>query len=248
MVYDVKYMTSEIEIYNTTTNSQLSNSALSDEQLSIVHLLGAGLTMRKVSQISKIGIQKITAWMHGDPNFIQAVNNATDTRDKIIQDRLSQAGMLAADYAINILSEIPPDDIGRRLQADIAKTFIQASHSKKVAVTLEAPQIIASNVEDGSREIIERFNKAPTETYTVLNNVSIPDTEALVSEGTKMGLINYDEETKKFQCHICGQWHYDLVFHVRKYHAMSAPRYREIYKLADDVVFYPVDPVEVTNE
>lgn len=240
-------MTNEIELYNTTTNTTLSNLPLTDEQISIVHLLGAGLTMRKVSQISKIGIQKITSWMKGDPVFIQAVNSAAETKDKIIQDKLSQAGMLAAEYAIDLLSEIPQDDLARKLQADIAKTFIQAAHSKKITMSVEVPTSIPSNIEDGSREIIDRFNKKPAEIYTVLNNVNIPDTEALLAIGTKLGEMNYDEENKKFQCHICGQWHYDLVFHVRKYHSMSAPRYREMYNIPDGVVFYPTEPIEVTE-
>ena len=62
------------------------------------------------------------------------------------------------------------------------------------------------------------------------------------------GELSYNEHTKKFRCHMCGQWTKDLVVHIRTEHKLSPARYRNMYGLADDTKFYVEEPEEATQE
>lgn len=64
----------------------------------------------------------------------------------------------------------------------------------------------------------------------------------------KFGALDYDEQKKKFRCHICGDWSRDLVVHIRTKHKLSPARYRNMYGLSKDVKFYIETPTDPTDE
>ena len=50
--------------------------------------------------------------------------------------------------------------------------------------------------------------------------------------------MNIDEENGTLQCHVCGKYVKDFVLHIRSEHSISPMRYREIYKIPEEVSFY----------
>lgn len=240
----------EIDIYNNTPIEKLYN-AVTPEQESVVEMFAMELPISNIAKISLISVTKLTAWINGDKQFINAVNEAKLIKEKIIRSKMDQAGLLAADYAIKILSErVDTNDIeGRRNQSNIAKTMLQLNQSKNVSIKVEPPHERIINIDDKSKLIVDKFSGKISESYVVLDDVKITGNEAILFPGTEYGKINI--ENNKFQCHLCGQWHYDLVVHIRKYHDMSAVRYRTLYELPEDTVFYPQEPIlieELNNE
>lgn len=237
----------EIELYNNTKSSNLSNYVLTEQQESVVDLFVMGLSVATIAKISKISISKLGTWIRGDKHFIAAVTAGKEVKDKLIADKMGQAGLLAANYAIDLLSQtVDSNDIeGRRLQASIAKTILTANTNKGITV---APTMISQpvmHIEDKSKEIIDRYRNGDS-SYVVIDSVQVDGDEVILFPGTAFGVIN--SEDGKFQCHICGQKHYDLVVHLRKNHDMSPVRYRKLYHLNPDVIFYPSEPMIIEDE
>ena len=70
----------------------------------------------------------------------------------------------------------------------------------------------------------------------------------ILSPDTRPGFMNFNEETRRWQCHICGGWFKDMVVHVRNDHQMSIARYREMYQIPKDYKFVIDELVEATEE
>lgn len=45
------------------------------------------------------------------------------------------------------------------------------------------------------------------------------------------GIVQYDDQEDKLQCHICGEWYTSLAMHVRRYHKIAVADYRDEYGL-----------------
>jgi len=223
-----------VELYDTTHANLLSNCALTEEQESVAPLIAVGVPIKQIVKMTLIPMSRINAWIKGDSSFITAVNILRAEKERVIQEKMDQAGLLAADYAINVLTEKVDisDPVGRNIQAGIAKTFLtQKQSNRSIIVHGDVNASLPANIDDRSKQIISRFSGEPVENYVVINDVKITGDDVLMHQDSQMGSVNYDEDTQKFQCYICGRWNHDLVVHLRQMHDMSSIRYREMYKI-----------------
>lgn len=224
---------------------------LTDEQELCINYLALDMPILQVSNITKIPQDRIRMWLNSDNVFQAHLATTREQKSSIIQKQLDKAGILATNYAIKILSnEVETNDFeGRRIQKDIAKSMLSILASKKVEVKLSTQnEDKMDNIDDASRAIVNQYSNPDAPQYVVVNNAQLLIDEPILHKDTKMGEINIDVDHNQIQCHICGKWENDLVVHIRTSHGMSPIRYRELYKIPDDISFYIEDVVDANND
>jgi hypothetical protein len=220
------------------------SDALTEMQKNVVPLVAMNVPATKIAQMYKIPAATISAWTNTDVLFKSAVEDVRSNTDAVIKAFINQAGVLAAQYAIEKITE-PIDNsdvVGRRIQADMAKSVLGMISSRKTDVKLmvEQPAQAESNINAESAAIVREYSSAPSnrQSYVVINDVKILEDEPLMHVDTSYGEMNIDEENGTLQCHVCGKYVKDFVLHIRSEHSISPMRYREIYKIPEEVSFF----------
>lgn len=214
-------------------------SDLSEQQLATIPMVAMGVSLEKIATIHKVPLTKLKQWVNADAAYKIAVAVSQFNREKILKEQMDQAGVLATQYAIDVLSS-PVDDSdieGRRNKANLAKSVLSMISSRKVEVKLEATgKEELHNIDATSQQILAEYSGS-AESYVVLDNVAILEDEPLMHKDCEYGKLNTDRENQKIQCHICGRWESDFVVHIRSKHNIAPPRYRKLYKLDDSIAF-----------
>lgn len=214
-------------------------NTLTEEQERCLPLLAVDMPLTKIAKLEKIPLDRLRSWGE-DAAFVLAVQSAKEQKQKVLQSHMDQAGILALQYAINVLSEpVGLGDVeGRRLQTNLAKTVLTILSSKKVDVKIEAMQPEKfDNIDPDSAKIVAAHSSAQP-SYVVIDNVEILEDEPILHKETEMGVLNKDASRDKIQCHICGEWHTDFVMHIRTKHGIAPPRYRSLYQLDENISFF----------
>ena len=142
------------------------SDALTEMQKNVVPLVAMNVPATKIAQMYKIPAATISAWTNTDVLFKSAVEDVRSNTDAVIKAFINQAGVLAAQYAIEKITE-PIDNsdvIGRRIQADMAKSVLGMISSRKtdVKLTVEQPAQAESNINAESAAIVREYSSAPS--------------------------------------------------------------------------------------
>lgn len=217
---------------------------LTEMQKNIAPLVAMNVAYSKIASIYKIPVATISAWANTDRLFMGAVSQLREHSESVIKSYLNQAGVLAAQYAIERITDVLPetDVAGRRIQADMAKSVLTMISPKKTDVKLSVQtDKQENNIDEESALIVAQhagIAKENPKTYVVIDDVKILEDEPIMYKDTNFGVLNMNTEDKTIQCHICGKWDADFVTHIRQEHKISPKRYRDMYRIDENVMFY----------
>lgn len=111
---------------------------------------------------------------------------------------------------------------------------VEAEYQVQETISDDDPRIVYNSMEQAKKVDVE-FGK----------ELELADSGPLHPKfpGTQYGEITYNEDKTKARCHVCGSWVVDLVVHARNAHKLSAPRYREMYRIPPDMKLGVIKPV-----
>jgi len=209
---------------------------LSQKQIRAARLLASNVSIGTIAPSLGVADSVVAGWLD-DEDFSDAVAFLA-MRGNIISQLMQEATILSWMHIVDVLardySSLPASAKNEILKT--ARMVIQASGDAPQSVNnnVGSVQMFVSggSVDAIARRVTELQSVAATaDKGEISSEYSIVDVDAQYSThpDTDIGTINYDEESDKYQCHVCGTWQSDLYSHTRHAHGLTKERYGEIY-------------------
>ena len=243
--YNFKMIENQIQLADQERIGTVLDDAsvhLDAEQVLILPYLAHGMSVPQAAALVGVKDRDVRAWKE-QPSFEIALARLSGV---ISGWHASQVQLLAL-RAWQVLWDILGQDYAElddRDKSEMAKTarFIVQSiapdHSTRHVVhEVVSPEL---NVSDGTIDVLARRLKeledgpkdAVEGEYKLEELPAVfvchPDTDIMV--------VNHDEATGKFQCHVCGEWFSEFIQHVEGAHAMTRSQYVDVFKLEDAII------------
>jgi transcriptional regulator with XRE-family HTH domain len=198
-----------------------------------IEYLASGFSASQVAKMLKVSPSTLSIWLEAEA-FRAAVSDARRITISRSADFIKMASVLAQEKVIDILAqdyELAPDAEKR----EIARTarFILEGDGQQV-VSSQVNNIIVTPMSDLTADVIaKRIHQLEHEStaeevsaeYTIKH---APRSVACHPE-TDFGVLNYNEDERTYQCHVCGRWYVDLYSHADDVHGLSTAEYKEAY-------------------
>ena len=215
---------------------------LDHRQLSALPYLAHGMTVPKVAELINVSPREITEWKTDNFPFQAALVRLAAVIGKWHSQQIQLLALKAWDVMWVILGQ-DYDSLSEKERAEVARTarFVISSiapdHSTRhVTHELISPELNISEgtvgvlarrikeLQDGPKDVVEgEFKQEAIPSVFVC----APDTD--------FGIVNYDKEEEKYQCHICGEWKSEFIQQIENSHGMTREQYVEIFHIEDAV-------------
>lgn len=227
-------------------------SLLTVDQMLALPYLAFGGTVASTSSSTGITPVVIKNWISKDIKFRTALSELSHSVEEWQEAKLRELSIKAFKKAEELLSEDLDVSEGStsllREQMSMAKFIIEQQGLKrnKSEVKHEVAVETSMNLEADSVDLvarrleeIQRKRKAEEAENTVEAEYKLIDMDIsmAIHPDATMGVLEYDEEEKKFKCHICAKWTHNLSDHIRDIHGVGSREYRRFFGLDKDEKF-----------
>lgn len=204
------------------------------KQIRAIEYLASGFSVTHTSRMIRVVPSTLSAWMELD-GFLSAVSDARRLMLSRSSAFIKMASVLAQDQIIDILSQeydAAPDQEKR----EIARTarFILENGREDIPNTQVNNSIIVTPMSDLTADVIARRihqleNPSNQEDISAEYTIKHAPKSVACHPETDFGVLNYNENEKTYQCHVCGKWYVDLYSHVEDIHGLSMREYKEAF-------------------
>ena len=217
-----------------------ASSELSRKQISALPYLANGMSIQKVAALVKAKPKDISGWLEEQGTFqialtklVAIISQWHDEQIKLLSMRALEVywEILEQDYSES--SDLDKREISRAAQF-IIRSATAEHKTQHVTHELVSPEL---NISEGTVDILARRVKElqEGETDEIEGEYKLEEVAPIFTchPDTDYGVINYNEEIKSYQCHICGEWSKDFVQHIEDNHSLTRNEYRELFKIVD---------------
>lgn len=211
---------------------------LTEKQIRAIYLLAFGSSFSSVSKIIDQPVSVIKKWIANEPVFAEALQYATSMTTQWKNAQLQALNALARERLFEILS-IPYEEASQTDKKEISKAIktvmdIENNSSQGGIVVGNIGNQL--NMTESSAELIARHLRSfdrDGDGIEIQPNFSLPtlNREYSCHPETDYGLINFDADSRLYQCHLCGKWVDDLFFHADEKHNIREEEYRNAFRL-----------------
>ena len=221
----------------------------SDIQVKFLIYIWYGYPINYAKEKTGISDELLQKWM-SDPRFVNAINVGQRHKEKFLQVGIENAALVASHFLQEfMLADIPFDDLkALRLKLEAAQFLLKHKNSLTGGSSEDNSKFYLPITEETAKIVAEHINKSDEEIVSIKQiieeNDEVVDAEfkdladyynfvatdnAFVDEGY-INVLKVDDETFKFQCHICGKFYQSLDVHISKKHSqIGIKAYRHIY-------------------
>lgn len=216
---------------------------LSEKQIKAIEYLAHGISIQRTAELCKISPQVLSEFARNNDEFRTALEIARQRVNRWHKDAAAGMSMLATERLYDILSlDYETASIADKKEIARVARFIYEINAKPSdgggsgqTNNIFAPQVsISEQTADAIARRIKEIELEASGVPIVIEGEysprSAPASYACHAD-TNYGVLNYDEETEAYQCHLCGKWYANLDSHVEEKHKLSRREYNEVFKL-----------------
>lgn len=227
---------SDIELYDG--RKEIDFGDLTPAQINAAEYLAHNISIQRVAQLVKIPRTEITSLLQKNEQFryvVSALQQAAHAQRKELVDQLVFLGVqktfdiLGQDY--NSASESDRKEIAR--MARFALSLSNQEQPSTVQANIFTPQMNVTNTSvDAIARRIRQIELEDSEAELVVDykQAAVPHAYKCHPE-TDFGTFNYDEETEKRQCHVCGKWESNVYSHALTMHGIEKEDYNRTFAI-----------------
>ena len=212
---------------------------LDADQIHALPYLAHGMSVSKVASITGVAVGRIDDWK-GDNSFATALARLSSVIGEWHAQQIQLLGIKAWEVMWETLGQ-DYASLEEKEKAEVARTArfvidaIKPDHSTRHVVhEVISPEL---NISEGTVDVLARrvreLELGPKDTVEGEYRIEEVPSIYVCHPDTDFGVVNYDESMKKYQCHICGNWHVDFIDHIETSHSMGRKQYLEIFHIKD---------------
>lgn len=215
---------------------------LSPEQVLILPYLAHGMSVSQASKLVGVSDEKARGWID-EPSFNMSLAKLAAVIGGWHSSQVQLLALRAWEVLWDILGQ-DYTDLDDRDKAEMAKTArfvvqsIAPDHSTRHVVhEVVSPEL---NVSEGTIDVlakrIKELEEGPKDSVEGEYKIEEIPTVFVCHRDTDLRVVNHDEATGKFQCHVCGDWFSVFTEHVEKAHGMTRAQYVDVFKIEDSII------------
>lgn len=207
---------------------------LSRAQIKVARMLAAKVSVATAASSVGVAVSLVSGWLE-DSAFSAAVEYISRT-SSLISELKNEATILSWMLIVDALSkdieQVPNSSKVEMLK--IARSIVAQPDQPQGNTNVGTVQMYVSggSVDAIARRVSELQSEsiiAAAENVSGDYDIVSVDAQYSVHPETDIGTINFDEDTGRYQCHVCGKWVLDLTDHANDVHGMKREKYNELF-------------------